>query len=369
MSDLFTPSPARPPFPVRRASRALAVLLAAALVVGAPALGMAAPATAPETPSTPACTGTDLMTTLSPDQRATIAAAVADTPYARGTRFTATRGSARIEIVGTYHFDDPRHADMIDAVSPLIAEAGALLVEAGPDEERRLTRAMAEDPTLMVDPTGPTLPERLSTAEWDELSAALKDRGLPAIMASKMRPWYVAMMLGISPCMLQQIKSAGDTGGLDHRLIDVARAAGTPIRALEPWDTVFSLFDGMTPGEELDMIRAALPAARRADDYAVTTIEAYFRGDIWAIWEFNRLDAHATSGLDPAEVDRQVALAEERLMVARNRSWIAPLTRTATEAAAVGKPVVAAFGALHLPGDQGVLKLLENDGWTITKGP
>ena len=40
----------------------------------------------------------------------------------------------------------------------------------------------------------------------------------------------------------------------------------------------------------------------------------------------------------------------------------------ATAAAAQGKPVVAAFGALHLPGETGVLRLLQAEGWTIAEG-
>ena len=39
----------------------------------------------------------------------------------------------------------------------------------------------------------------------------------------------------------------------------------------------------------------------------------------------------------------------------------------AVDAAGRGKGVVAAFGALHLPGDNGVLRLLERDGWTIER--
>lgn len=116
------------------------------------------------------------------------------------------------------------------------------------------------------------------------------------------------------------------------------------------------------------MIRAALPAARLADDYAATSLEAYFRGDIWQLWEFGRLDARENSGLPSEAVDRQMQLAEDRLMTRRNRSWIGPLTRAAEAAAAEGKPVVAAFGALHLPGETGVLRLLEAEGWTITEG-
>src|SRR5690606_30024540 len=124
-------------------------------------------------------------------------------------------------------------------------EANALLVEAGPQEERALAAALADDPSLMTDATGPTLPERLAPDEWDRLAAAMEARGIPAVIASRMQPWYVATMLGLSPCMIQQA-AGGDTGGLDQRLIAEAAKAGTPVRALEPWDTLFTVFGGLT---------------------------------------------------------------------------------------------------------------------------
>lgn len=313
------------------------------------------------------CAGRNLFPTLAPDQVAALDAAVARVPYANGVHWRTTRGAARIDIVGTYHFADPRHRDTVERLDPLIAAADALLVEAGPQEEARLSDALSADPSLIMDADGPTLPERLGPGDWGALSAALGDRGIPPLVASKMRPWYVSMMLGLSPCMLQQVRTAGETGGLDHLLIAAAQDAGVPVRALEPWDTLFGVFSGLTDAQENDMIRAALPAARHADDYATTTTEAYFAGDVWRIWEFGRLDAYATSGLDRAVVDDQLRLAQDQLMDARNRRWIGPLTRAATDAAGRSKGVVAAFGALHLPGENGVLRLLEKDGWTIER--
>lgn len=354
---------------IRRLIAPVAVL--AALLLAAPDAGhaLAGPAEARDNAAAaPRCVGTDLLADLPPERQAQIAEAVARTPYAEGIRYRATKGDAVIEIAGTYHFGDPRHDPMVAEMRPLIERAGALLVEAGPEEERRLAAALARDPSLMVDATGPTLPERMGDAEWRELSAAMADRGLPAIMVSRLRPWYVAMMLGLSPCMIESARAKGDGAGLDHRLMEAAEASGTPILALESWDTVFGIFRGLTPDEELDMIRAALPSARLADDYAATTLEAYFRGDIWAVWEYGRLDAYESSGLSRAAVERQLQLAEDRLMTQRNRSWIGPLTQAADAAAAEGKPVVAAFGALHLPGETGVLRLLEGEGWTITGG-
>ncbi|TNH40223.1 TraB/GumN family protein [Paracoccus haeundaensis] len=313
-----------------------------------------------------ACTGQNLFDTMPAERAAAIEAASRDVPFRQGLLYQAVRDDQRITLVGTYHFGDARHQPMIERVRPLIDQAHALYVEAAPAEEARLTKALTEDPTLMVDPDGPTLPERLSPDEWDALSQAMLDRGTPGVITARMRPWYVALMLGVSPCMVRTMaEQGGESGGLDHLLVAEAQDAGTPVRSLEPWDTIFGLFEGLTPEQELDMIRASLPAASYADDYAVTLTDAYFDGDVWKIWEFGRFDAYANSGLSRKEVDRQMDLAQTRLMDDRNRAWIAPLLEGAAKAGDEG--IVAAFGALHLPGEAGVLSLLQDEGFTITR--
>ncbi|NHF73824.1 TraB/GumN family protein [Paracoccus xiamenensis] len=313
------------------------------------------------------CVGSNLIAQLPAADQETIRIAADAQPYHQGLLWRARKGDAQITMVGTYHFDLPEHQAMVDRLASVIADADALLVELGPKEEEQLKSAMLADPTLMMDPTGPTLPERLTPVEWEEVAAAMEERGVPAVMASRMRPWYVSMMMAISPCMMAQMARDGSSNGLDWQLMDKAEEANIPIRALEPWDTVLKMFGDMTPQEEEDMIVYSLPAARHADDYAVTMTDAYLAGDVWQIWEFGRIDAYRNSGLPKAEVDRLTEEAQVLLMDARNESWIAPLTEAAEDAAAKGRGVVAAFGALHLPGENGVLRLLETDGWTIER--
>ncbi|RMC36187.1 TraB/GumN family protein [Paracoccus alkanivorans] len=313
------------------------------------------------------CEGRNLIDALPTDTRTRLDAAVAEIPYHSGILWRASKDRARITLVGTYHFPDPRHQRMLERLAGPLKEAAALFVEAGPAEEARLTRELAEDPSLMVNQSGPTLPERLSEAEWETLSSAMTERGLPPVVTAKLRPWYVAMMIGVSPCVLRDAGQTGDLDGLDHLLIEKAEEAELPIRALEPWDTILTLFSGMTPEEEEDMIRSALPAAAYADDYAVTLTDAYFSGEVWEIWEFGRIDAYENSGLTREEVDQQFAFAQTRLMDQRNQDWIGRLTQGARDAAQEGKGIVAGFGALHLPGEQGVLRLLEKQGWEIER--
>ncbi|MDO5658790.1 MAG: TraB/GumN family protein [Paracoccus sp. (in: a-proteobacteria)] len=342
--------------------------IAAGVVAGLVALMLAQPGQAQEaaTGADAVCAGRNLIETLHDEARAKLDAAVEGVPYAQGILWRAERGAARLYLVGTYHFDDPRHAQTLAAVGTTLADAQALLVEAGPEEEAQLQAALTRDPSLIVDAEGPTLRARLSDAEWQALSVAMADRGIAGVITAQLRPWYVSVMLSLSPCMIAQARSGAGEGGLDARMIAAAEAAKVPVIALEPWDTMFTLFAELPPEQELDMIRVAVPGASLADDYAVTLADAYFAGDVWILWEFGRLESHALSDLDAATIDAQIDLARERLMDARNRDWIAPLTRAAEDAAGQGGHVVAAFGALHLPGEAGVLRLLEQDGWTIS---
>ena len=53
---------------------------------------------------------------------------------------------------------------------------------------------------------------------------------------------------------------------------------------------------------------------------------------------------------------------QEAVMDGRNRKWIPVLTDAAREG-----PVLAAFGALHLSGDEGVLALLQAEGFALER--
>ncbi len=71
-----------------------------------------------------------------------------------------------------------------------------------------------------------------------------------------------------------------------------------------------------------------------------------------------------TPGITPAEAERQFALVDAALINRRNVAWIPVI-----EAAAAKGPIVVGFGALHLSGEQGVLNLLAQDGWTVEPLP
>ncbi len=317
-------------------------------------LGLALPAHA-------TCNGQNLLASLAPSETAALDAAVAAQPYPTGNFWRATKGDQRLTLVGTYHLDDPRHAATVAALAPHLATATTLLVEAGPKEEAALKRDLANNPDLLFITTGPSLMQQMQPEDWQALTTAMAARNIPGFMAAKFKPWYISMMLAMPPCDLDRATAAN---GLDHQLMALAETRSLPIRALEPHTTLFAIFDQLTPAEQLEMIRMTLLIEDQAADYAVTLADLYFAQDSRRMWEFTRLQSHTLPGYTPEQADAEYARIEELLMSARNRAWIPVI-----EATTATGPTFAAFGALHLAGQDGVLALLSRAGWTVEPLP
>lgn len=310
-------------------------------------------------PAMAECKGQNLINALSPQAQTALRAEAAKQPFAVGNFWLATKGAEEITLIGTYHFDDPRHAATMAALAPALAKAKTLLVEAGPKEQESLKARMADDPALIVNTDGPTLAEMLKPEDWQHLREAAAARGVPSFMVAKFRPWYVSVLLAMPPCSMDL---AVMPDGLDAQLIAAATAQGLPVQALEPYDTLFSIFGGMSQAEQIDMITSALALEDKSADMAITLSDAYFAEEGRLIWEFSKLQSLQMPGFTPERVQREFAVMEKAMMNDRNQSWIPVI-----QAEAAKGPVLAAFGALHLSGDQGVLNLLKAQGYTITR--
>lgn len=310
-------------------------------------------------PAMAECVGRNLIAALPESERAALVAAADAVPFPRGNLWRATRGDQVVHLVGTYHLDDPRHAAMMARLEPIIAQSSNVLVEAGPEEEAQLTRHLARDPSVMVNTTGPTLPELLPEAEWHALADAMRARNIPPFMVAKFRPWYVSMLLSMPTCGLEDA-TAGR--GLDGMVIDAATARGLPVKALEPYDTLFAIFADLTQQEQVAMIRSTLALEPQAQDNSVTLADSYFAGEGRLVWEYSRMMAHQVPGYSPDQIEADFARMEDAMMTRRNRAWIPVI-----EQAAAQGPVLAAFGALHLSGETGVLELLRLEGFAIER--
>lgn len=311
--------------------------------------------------ATAQCVGTSYLDTLTVDQRTQLEQATADLPYANGLIWDTTRNGQVITVVGTMHIYDTRLQPIFDMIADDVLAADVVLLEATPDDQRALEAMLAEDPDMFLITDGPTLPDLLDADTWEALSSAASERGVPGFMVAQMQPWYLSLLLAIPPCAMTDL--AMGIEGLDGMISDLAAENDIPMRPLESFMTLFEMFQTGTMEEQIDMLRLSLVSPDTQQQMFVAMLDSYFSNDVGRLWEMSRIAVADTPGLDPETGAAIFAEMENLLLVQRNRDWMPVIAETMAE----NDTVVAAFGAAHLIGNDGVLQLLENEGWELVR--
>lgn len=307
-----------------------------------------------------ACNGRNLFEALTPTEADALQSRLAATPYAEGNHWRATRNGKVLHLVGTMHLSDDRLDGPAERLGPLVRDADLLLLEMTQTEESELQARLLNDADMLLLPDQ-TLPELLPEDDWQQLADAMRERGMPPFMGARMRPWYVSMLLAVPPCMVSRLE---DRNGLDARLEAAAIGAGIPTRALEPYDTGFAAFADLPMDTQLLMIRSALSSPGDSEDLFETVLASYFAETHAAGQIVLEVLSPRLTPLTEQETAEVFAMLDKALIAGRNRAWIPVILQALQQA---DGPVVAGFGAAHLGGEQGVLKLLEAEGFTLER--
>lgn len=311
------------------------------------------------TPAWALCGGESYYDRLTTAQTAELAALSAQIPNGRGIIWTATRGADVMTIIGTMHINDPRLDAVMDRLDGVMDGVDLVLVEATAIEEAQVQAVLNSDPTRLLLPDDQTLPELMDAATWDRVLTVARDRNIPPFLVSKFQPWYLMMTLAIPQCALGDI--AAGKRGLDHMIMDAATANDVPMQALEPFDTLFTIFQSETTAEQIETLKLSLLAEDKQKSMFVALLDSYFAQDIGRLMALNYIAATDMNGVDPDKARTLVREGEQALLFDRNIAWM-DVIGAATDQ---HDTLVIAVGAAHLPGDQGVLRLLENDGWDV----
>ena len=311
-------------------------------------------------PAAALCVGDNYLDQLSDEQRRDLDEMVADIPYSSGLVWEAQKGADHLTVVGTMHLYDPRLEPILDRVDENVSAADIILVEASPEDQAALQQTMTSDPSMLFITEGPTLPELLEEDTWMMLADAGADRNIPAIVLAKMQPWYVSIVLSMPPCAMED--AIAGRVGLDHMIMATASESNVPVLSLEDPMQLFDIFRDEPLEEQLDVLRMGLMEPDLQQQMFVAMLDRYFAEDIGTLWEMTRLAMDDVPALSTEEAtalfnDTQAALLDER-----NANWMPVITKATEE----HDDIIVAVGAAHLIGENGILNLLANDGWTLT---
>lgn len=257
-------------------------------------------------------------------------------------------------LLGTIHLTDARVAVLSDHVQTALAAAGTIALEVADMSEGATAAAMASAGNLVAFTDGRRLDSMLSTEELAAAEQTLVAAGVPAVAAPLFRPWVVTMMLSVSECERRKVQ-AGQLV-LDARIAETARNAGKRVVGLETIESQLAAMASVPHEQQLAMLKASLKYANRIDDNMETLLQLYLDRRLGAVWPLQIALAERVG------IGREAFDGFKRLLVTDRNRRMAEAARPLLDAGAA----FIAVGALHLPGEHGLVSLLRAQGYTLT---
>ncbi len=245
-------------------------------------------------------------------------------------------------LFGTMHSEDARVIRLPRVVRQAFDDAEQFAMEVLMDEatlRESMAALMLEDGRELEDIVGPQL--------YRETVKAVTALGYPAEVCRRFKPWAVVTLLSIPA------PSTGDY--LDIVLYRKALEQEKRMIGLETVQEQLAPFDSLSYADQTLLLQATLESQHDLSSLYEVLLSAYVGGDLAALVELNK--AHLDVGDPEMEQRLNKAVIDDR-----NRRMARRLQPVLEKGGAF-----VAVGALHLPGEEGVLNLLQRHGYSIER--
>ena len=264
------------------------------------------------------------------------------TSYSQGLLWKIERsGQAPSYVFGTIHSEDPRVMNLAKPVQSSFDSAKIFVMEAiiDADAMQAMSRAM-----LFSD--GRALKDVVSANTYGKTVSALQDYGLPEAAVQLMQPWALAITLSTPKPKTGLV--------LDVALMQQATAQGKQTAGLESVDEQIGIFAKLSMNEQVIMLEDTLQHLGRLEKVLASMHSAYLARDL-ARLERISIEQQAFGNRALGEkLMRQLVDERNMRMVSRMEPYLKK-----------GQAFIA-IGALHLPGNAGVLNLLAKKGYRVS---
>jgi len=227
-----------------------------------------------------------------------------------------------------------------DKLVNAFAETDQLVLEIDMDDPNMQSKMMQN--MMMKD--GKTIKNILSENDYKNLASFFKENtGMGLDMFNSMKPFAVTAML------MSKLVPCSPPASYEAEFMKIAKEQKEEIKGLETVEYQMSIFDSIPYKDQLDdLVKMANEGLEESKK------------------EFEKLNALYESenieGLMKMMVESGDMMSEfiDELLDKRNRNWIPVIEKMSKE-----MPTFYGVGAMHLAGDQGVIKLLRKAGYTV----
>ncbi len=258
-------------------------------------------------------------------------------------------------LFGTMHVTDDRLLDVPDEVLNALNGAEIVALENLDVLDRSVTKQrLKEIPELWKFEDGKSLRDYMTEQDLETLRTAAKSFKVGFFKMLKYKPWLVMSMISTSRCEVLRKKTGKQF--LDKAIGARAQRINAELVGLESLREQLSAMNSMPMKSQVAYLVGAAQLAHKSDDNLETMIQLYLKRKIGAIQPMASYYSSKTKTLKTAYSDFQTHLIDKRNIIMRDRSL--PLFEKGSSFVAVG--------ALHLPGEMGLVNLYREAGYTVT---
>ena len=266
-----------------------------------------------------------------------------DAPFSKGLLFRVQFDNETPSyLFGTMHSDHPDVVRIPAVVKQAFDDSRVLVLETSLDPEN-LVVAMA----LMVSEEQQDLQSLLGESVYRRCLAAAEDAGIAEPALPYFRPWALAMLFSVP--------SFENGRFLDWVLYQAAQERGKQVQTLESAQEQLAGLSDLSLEDQLALLEDALNNRPELPMFFRKLKAAYLERDLGALVSLSR------EGYQQQDAGR-IARLEEALIYARNRR----MSDRLDDLLSGGGRFVAVW-ALHLPGNQGLLALLQSKGFRVDR--
>lgn len=257
-------------------------------------------------------------------------------------------------LFGTHHLAPASVMDSIKGFTPALASVEEMYGEVEMPENPQSPEMVRLTMKYASAPADSTLTKVLTAAQLDSLNTLLASY-TGGMLNAKQLDAFKPSMVSTQLAMLQSAKNFPDFNPmqqLDTQIQQRAAAANLPVKGLETMEEQFDILMNAPIMDQVDDLMEAVRNDSTSGEKAKKLADAYMTENLDAISEVLFKD----EDMDPDDP------MFKRLFDNRNASWVKKLT---TDILPSSK-VFVAVGVGHLVGDKGLIKVLQEAGYTVT---
>ena len=264
---------------------------------------------------------------------------------AKSTLWEATSPQGTLYIQGSAHVLKAENYPLAPAIEQAYSNSTALILEVDMSEMMSpKTQQLIMGMAMLQQPD--TLKTVLDPLTYERLEEAAQQAALPLAAIESFKPWFATMTL-----TLVKMKKMGldESLGLDKHFYEKATADNKKVIGLESVDFQIALLDSLSDENPDDFVNRSLTELKQLEDDLTKLLTAWETGD------FQTLESLINKSF------KDYPEQYEKFITARNKAWVKKLRGMVNR----NDTYMVVVGAGHLPGEEGVINLLKQKGFTV----